>query len=216
MTRILIKSNEFIHEITQLSFTIFPPSPPLLDDMNRMDESTRHIVQHKRHKRHKRHYKSITNMKRRKQKQHRSGPCFTNIFSMVQVSILLVLTVLIIQPLATHGLLCTTLEEETLSAFHELLRTSSALILCPFTISGDGCDVETPFVYDSTMSRNLYVRCDLTAGGECKLSCEVDSHIVVKDYMRLNVYYMTFEKAKKGSILVKDGQLFGIGSTWRK
>lgn len=131
-------------------------------------------------------------------------------------SIILSLSILLAQPWVSHGLLCTTMQKQTMSAFHELLRTSSRLYLCPFEISGDGCDVSTPFIYDSTLPMSKRVQCDVTVGGECKISCEVDSHFILKDGRQLSLYSLTFEKATKGSIHVENGMLSAVGSTWRK
>ena len=159
---------------------------------------------------------NVSNQQRHRQgqgqKQTRNRPTFTHTSSMVP----LLLVLLFIQPLATQGLLCTSLQEKKLSTLHELMRTSTRLTLCPFTISGDGCDVQTPFIHNNTMSFSKRIQCDVTVGGECKISCEVDSHIVLKDNVQMALYYMTFEKARKGSILVKNGFLKAIGNVWRE
>lgn len=195
MTR--IKSTEIIHQIEIINL----PSSSALFTITSSSTSLKrmNVNDQQRH--------------RRRQKLTRNRQTFIHTSSMVPL--LLVLLLLFVQPLATQGLLCTSLQEKKLSTLHDLMRTSSRLLLCPFTISGDGCDIQTPFIHNNTMSFSKRVECYVTLGGECKISCEVDSHIVVKDGVQLHLISMTFEKAKKGSIHVKNGFLRSVGNIWR-
>ena len=76
--------------------------------------------------------------------------------------------------------------------------------------------MSTPFIYNSTLPMSKRIQCDVNVGGECKISCEVDSHFMLKDGRQLSLYSMTFEKATKGSIHVKNGMLRSVGNVWRK
>ncbi len=119
------------------------------------------------------------------------------------------------------GVLCKELETPTLSSLYEVLslpvRTS---LLCPFTIEGDGCDKNTPFIIDSSFNgRQKNIECDVNnrIGGQCRINCNIDTHFVVKDQRELILDSMVLEGAKMGSVRVARGSILRSFSTiWRK
>ena len=135
-------------------------------------------------------------------------------------NMLFCLLLLTIQPstiLFVHGVLCTRLEPETLSSLYEILSltTTRTATLCPFQIEGDRCDMDEPYVLDSSFTRRSKVlRCDRS--GSCSIDCNMDSHFIVKDGKELVLESMMLQGAKKGSVHVIKSTFRSIGSTWRE
>jgi hypothetical protein len=119
-----------------------------------------------------------------------------------------------------HGSICKQLKQETLSSLYQALSTKSKkTTLCPFTIEGKGCDVNTPFILDASFKkRSKYVKCDLNSllGGVCKIHCSMDTHFVVRDGRKLILDSMILEGARKGSIHIQRSDFQSISSVWRK
>jgi len=105
-------------------------------------------------------------------------------------------------------------ESVTMSYLHSVYRNSRGYVrLCSgFSISGERCDVNAPFVVNTT---HLHLYCDNVYGaaGLCEISCP-GSHFTVEKGKTLLLDRILLKGATSGSVIVNQGTLYAKFSTW--